>query len=76
MKNDIKILEVLEYMPKHIGAMIAKLPEKILMDAEEIRLRLAKPLCVAGSNGELFISADGYAVSEAEEAYLVSEEDL
>ncbi|HNU80308.1 MAG TPA: stage III sporulation protein AA [Bacillota bacterium] len=76
MKDDIKILEVLEYMPKHIGAMIAKLPEKILMDAEEIRLRLAKPLCVAGSNGEIFVAADGYAVSETGEAYFVCEDDL
>ena len=76
MNNSIKILEVLEYLPKHIRAMIKRLPEKVLEDVEEIRLRLAKPLCITGSSTEFFITEEGYAVPEADEAYLVKEDDL
>lgn len=69
MKDDIKILEVLEYLPKHISAMIMKLPEKVLTDMEEIRLRLTKPICLSGSGAEIFIAGqDG--------SYLVNEDDL
>ncbi|MGI6584397.1 MAG: stage III sporulation protein AA [Lutisporaceae bacterium] len=76
MNNSIKILEVLEYLPKHIRAMIKRIPEKVLEDVEEIRLRLAKPLCITGSSTEFFITEEGYAVSEADKAYLVKEDDL
>lgn len=69
MRDDIKILEVLDYLPKHIGAMIMRLPEKVLMDMEEIRLRLTKPICVLGSSAEIFIAG-------SEGRYLVSNEDL
>ena len=76
MNNDIKILEVLDYLPKHISSMIRKLPETTLADTEEIRLRLAKPLCITGCNAELFITEKGYAGPGAEKAYLISEDDL
>lgn len=76
MNDGIKILEVMDYLPKHIRAMIRKLPDELLVDIEEIRLRLAKPLCVAGCNVEIFVGVEGKAESAAEKAYLVSENDL
>lgn len=76
MKDDIKILEVLDYLPKHIREMIKKLPVSLLPGIEEIRLRLGKPLCIAGCNVELFVGADGKGLTTTERAYLVSPEDL
>lgn len=76
MNDGIKIFEVMDYLPKHIRAMIRKLPDELLVDIEEIRLRLAKPLCIAGCNTEIFIGAGGKAESSAEKAYLISEDDL
>ncbi|HYE84205.1 MAG TPA: stage III sporulation protein AA [Clostridia bacterium] len=76
MSNDIKILEVLDYLPKHIRQMIRKLPEETLAGIEEIRLRLGKPLCVSGCDLELFITADGKDTADAGKAYLVSGDDL
>lgn len=76
MSEEIKILEVLEYLPAHVSAMVRRLPQQILAQAEEIRLRLGKPLCVAGSNAETFVSPEGKAADAAAEPYLVSPEDL
>lgn len=76
MKDDIKILEVLDYLPKHIREMISKLPLSTLLCVEEIRLRLGKPLSVAGCNMELFVDSYGKGLTTAEKAYQVSAEDL
>lgn len=76
MKNDIKILEVLDYLPRHIRIMIRNLPDEILVDVEEVRLRLAKPLCVTGCNVEILVGADGIVPTTAMKAYIVSEDDL
>jgi stage III sporulation protein AA len=76
MDEEIKILEVLDYLPKHIREMIRRLPASQLSRAEEIRLRQGKPLCIAGCHEELFVGADGQGVSNAGKAYLVSPEDL
>ncbi len=75
MNERIKIFEVLEYMPKHIRQIIRRMPEAALSNAEEIRLRLGKPLCIAGCGMEMFPGADGDG-SIAGRVYLVSEDDL
>ena len=69
MNNEIKIFEVLDYLPKHIRLMVRTLPDTSLASIEEIRLRLGKPLCVAGCGVEEFLGNEG-------KAYLVSENDL
>ncbi len=76
MNNETKILEVLDYLPKQIRAMIKKLPAGTLTTIEEIRLRLGKPLSLAGCGIEIFLSPEGKAGASAAEAYLVREEDL
>lgn len=76
MNSEIKIIEVLEYLPEKIGQMIRKLPEAVLADIEEIRLRLGKPLCVCGCGLELFLDSEGKAQTYPEKAYLVSGDDL
>jgi len=72
MGNEIKIREVLDYLPKHIRLMIGKLPDETLSVIEEIRLRLGKPLCVAGCGVEIFPEAS----AGSKKPYIVSEEDL
>ena len=76
MNENIKILDVLDYLPKHIGSMIRSLPESLLAEIEEIRLRLSKPLCVNGCNIEIFIGAEGKSGLSDKGAYIVSEDDL
>lgn len=72
----MKILEVMDYLPRHIRDMLRKLPEPVLSGAEEIRLRLGKPLCIAGGSNEVFVSDDGKALTAAERAYTVCADDL
>jgi stage III sporulation protein AA len=76
MNNDIKILEVLDYLPRHIRTMIRNLPDSVLADIEEIRLRLAKPLCITGCNVEIIIGTEGKVPPASKKAYIVSEDDL
>lgn len=74
MNDEIKIFEVLDYLPKHIRLMVRKLPDSDLSGIEEIRLRLGKPLSLSGCNAEIFIGIDGSAA--AAKAYLVTGDDL
>lgn len=76
MNSEIKILEVLDYLPKHIRVMVKKLPAATLAAIEEIRMRLGKPLSLAGCGVEIFLGAEGKTEASAAEAYLVSEDDL
>jgi len=74
MNDEIKIFEVLEYLPKHIRQMVKKLPHDTLRDIEELRLRLGKPLSVAGCGIEFFLCFDGSTIEA--NAYQVTQEDL
>lgn len=76
MNENMKILEVVDYLPKHVRDMIKKLPEPMLSKAEEIRMRLGKPLSISGGNEEAFVSAEGSLYPSAEKAYIISAEDL
>lgn len=76
MISEIKILEVLDYLPKHIRHMVKMLPDATLAGIEEIRLRLGKPLCIAGCGAEIFLGAEGKEPDEAGKIYLLSEDDL
>ena len=75
MNNEIKILEVMDYLPKHIRSLVRKLPDSVLSGIEEIRLRLGKPLSLTGSSAEIFLGMNG-KVEAAGNAYLVTEDDL
>ncbi len=76
MNDNYKIFEVLEYLPRHIRSMVKKLPENLLADTEELRLRLAKPLCAVGCSFEAFIGIEGKTEASDGKAYIVSEDDL
>lgn len=76
MVENMKILEVVDYMPKHIRDMLRKLPEPVLSKAEEIRMRLGKPLGILGGNEEAFVGAEGSICTSAEKAYIINAEDL
>lgn len=72
----MKILEIVDYLPKHIRDMLKKLPEPVLSGAEEVRLRLGKPLCVAGGNNEVFVGTEGKALAVTDGAYTICADDL
>lgn len=74
MGDEIKMFEVLEYLPKHIRQMVRALPPGTLYNIEELRLRLGKPLSLAGSGMELFLNPEGKTT--AAKAYKVTEDDL
>lgn len=74
MNGGIKIFEVLDYLPGHIRQMVRQIPEATLGSAEELRLRLAKPLSLAGCGFEIFLGKNGGTT--AAKAYRVTEEDL
>ncbi|MGE5629850.1 MAG: stage III sporulation protein AA, partial [Caulobacteraceae bacterium] len=76
MNSRIIIFEVLDYLPVYIKAIVKKLPDNILMEAEEIRLRLGKPLVISGCGTEYFLSQDGKLSASPTDAYIVSEDDL
>ncbi len=76
MDENMKILEVIDYLPKHVRDMIKKLPEPMLSKTEEIRMRLGKPLSISGGNEEVFVGADGNLHPTAEKAYIISADDL
>lgn len=76
MNNEIKIMEVLDYLPKHIKLMVRGLPEAVICNVEEIRLRLGKPLSLVGCGTEVFLGANGAVLPEFQQAYLVTENDL
>ncbi|HOE57087.1 MAG TPA: stage III sporulation protein AA [Bacillota bacterium] len=76
MNNNFNISEVLDYLPKHIKTMVIRLSKESLQKIEEIRLRLAKPLCATGCCSEIFIGADGEAEPSGVNAYIINEDDL
>lgn len=76
MKNEIKLYEVIDFLPVHIRALLKKVPVNILADMEEIRMRLGKPLVISGGGREYFISCDGEAVNRPDAAYAVNKEDI
>lgn len=76
MKKDIKIFEVIDFLPSNIRSLIKKVPESILVDMEEIRLRIGKPLIISGGGREFFISCEGKPGSSPYGAYFVNLEDL
>lgn len=76
MNREIKIFEVIDFLPLHIKSLIRKIPESILVGIEEIRLRLGKPLIISGGGNEYFLSYKDVISSTPENFYIIQREDL
>ncbi|NLY39634.1 MAG: stage III sporulation protein AA [Firmicutes bacterium] len=67
--------QVRNFLPQRICEMIDRSPLPLWDEAEEIRLRLGRPLALHGRTGDLFLAASGAAV-KPEQAYKPDRSDL
>lgn len=66
---------VLETLPIHIKAMIEALPNPVLKDLEEIRVRENRPLMVCSRGRDYFVNNEGRLVQTADASYIVTHDD-
>lgn len=76
MQSKKTLDEVLNFLPPKIQWLMKRCTEEHMNHAEEIRLRLNKPLIVSGSGWDFFIDAYGAFTKEKEKAYVTSMEDI
>lgn len=68
--------EILPVLPLSIRRLVSALPCPVLDGVEEIRIRQGKPLVIGLSSGDIFLNAEGKAVRQAAEAYVVTASDM
>ncbi|HCJ57077.1 MAG TPA: stage III sporulation protein AA [Clostridiaceae bacterium] len=68
--------EVMNFLPPKIQQMIKECTSEQMAYAEEIRLRLNKPLIVSGGYWSRFMDSYGELTNEAGRAYVVTMEDV
>lgn len=68
--------EILEALPLNIRDMFERLPSEYVMDVEEIRLRVDKPLMISVKNKDFFIGKKGGIVSKISQSYIVTRSDI
>ncbi|MBT1279818.1 stage III sporulation protein AA [Thermoanaerobacter sp. CM-CNRG TB177] len=67
--------EVLYALPPSVREVITKIPDDLLQEVEEIRLRVNRPLTVYLKNEEKFVSKEGTISFSPSLAYIVTSED-
>ncbi|MCL6639312.1 MAG: stage III sporulation protein AA [Firmicutes bacterium] len=67
---------LLPVLPPAVRLLLAALPEEILDQVEEIRLRQERPLALTLAAGDVFLDGNGKPVSEPGRAYRVSADDM
>jgi len=67
--------EVLYALPPSVREVIIKIPDDLLQEVEEIRLRVNRPLTVYLKNEEKFVSKEGNISLSPSLAYIVTSED-
>lgn len=67
--------EILSSVSPNIKEIIGSLPEKQLLNLEEIRLRLNKPLMIVSGKSDCMVSPSGKIAVQASDAYHVTHED-
>ncbi|EGD52272.1 stage III sporulation protein AA [Thermoanaerobacter ethanolicus JW 200] len=67
--------EVLYALPPSVREVITKIPDDLLQEVEEIRLRVNRPLTVYLKNEEKFVSKGGTISFSPSLAYIVTSED-
>jgi stage III sporulation protein AA len=68
--------EVAAYLPSRIRECIEPLPERVLADVEEIRIRQGRPLQLCFSSGSAFVARGLGLVETGGSAYMVTEDDV
>ncbi|MCL6479542.1 MAG: stage III sporulation protein AA, partial [Peptococcaceae bacterium] len=68
--------EVLSVLPPHIRKIVSGAGPQILSRAEEIRIRIGKPLMLGLDSGDVMLSDSGAAEKNCRQAYRVGEEDM
>lgn len=67
--------EILPSISSGIGDIIERLPENLLTDLEEIRIRLNKPLMIVSGGRDRMLAPSGEITVQAYRAYCVTRED-
>lgn len=73
---NMRLAEVLRYMPKHISAMLEKTFEVTETSIQEIRIRAELPLIIGTISGSFAVLPDGSLSPAVGGAYIVSSADL
>lgn len=68
--------EIINFLPPKIQWLMKRCTEERLNHAEEIRLRLNKPLIVSGNSWSFFVNANGAFTKEIAEAYITAMDDI
>ncbi|WP_372995277.1 stage III sporulation protein AA [Lutispora sp.] len=68
--------EIIDFLPPKIKWLIRKCTSNKIHQAEEIRLRLGKPLIISGSDWDFFIDDMGYLTKEIKNAYITTKDDI
>lgn len=68
--------EVLPVLPAHLEKTISRLPDQVLSQLEEIRLRRDRPLVLGAGGHDFFLRRDGQPDTIPEGAYIASGDDL
>jgi len=76
LRDKKAIEEITNFMPPNISFIINSITKNIIYKAEEIRLRLRKPLMICGDGWDYFINEWGEKVNDAECSYYVTKTDI
>lgn len=68
--------EILDFMPPNIGGIIKSIPESLLCNIEEVRLRLGKPLMVCGDSWDYYVDFHGQLVENPGFSYIITKTDI
>ncbi|MEG6615889.1 stage III sporulation protein AA [Peptococcaceae bacterium 1198_IL3148] len=66
----------LAVLPVHLRSAIQRLPEVLLNQLEEIRLRQGRPMMLGFHNQDCFLNHQGALTTNHEEGYLINEDDI
>lgn len=70
-----KYRAILDSVPANIRQMIGSLPQKMLEEIEEFRLKVGAPFIVYGGGESFFVTGDGHLSRDRTRAYVVTRED-
>lgn len=76
MKNIRAIEEITNFMPPNISFIINRITKDIIYKAEEIRLRLGRPLMICGDGWDYCINECGQPVTDVDYSYFITKNDI
>ena len=68
--------EIIEALPLNIRNIMRLIPEKILIEMEEIRLRINRPLIIYVRNRDYQVNEKGELVSATAQGYMITKNDM